>query len=66
VQLIARQEDFQRPQLGASKRLRGTTLGANIEIAPNRVRLLLEGLRRTAGPGTTHTNAFIAQTQVRF
>ena len=66
VQAIARQENYQRPQLGVSKRLRGTTLGANIEIAPNRVRLLLEGLRRTAGPGTSHTTTFIAQAQVRF
>ena len=66
VQTIARQEDYQRPQLGVSKRMRATTLGANIEIAPNRVRLLLEGLRRLNGASKGPAGAFIAQLQVRF
>jgi hypothetical protein len=66
VQVVARQEDFQRPQLGVSKRLRGTALGANVEIAPNRVRLLLEGLRRQIGASATPTGSCIAQLQVRF
>lgn len=66
VQLIARQEDFKRPSLGVSRRLHGTTLGTNIEIAPNRVRLLLEGLRRIGGANQTRTDSFIAQLQLRF
>jgi hypothetical protein len=66
VQAIARQEDFKRPTLGAARRVRATTLGTNIELAPNRVRLLLEGLRRYAGASQRRIDSFIAQLQVRF
>ncbi len=66
IQLVARQEEFKRPAIGASRRLRGTTFGTNIEIAPNRVRLLLEGVQRLAGATQAHTNFFIAQLQFRF
>ena len=66
VQLVARQEDFQRPARGAAKRLRGLAGGANIEIAPNRVRLLLEGARRISGQKQTRSDSFIAQLQVAF
>lgn len=65
LQAIARQEDFKRPSLGASRRVRATTVGTNIQIA-NRVRLLLEGLRRFAGPSQRRVDSFIAQLQVRF
>lgn len=66
VQLVGRQEEFLRPALGAAKRMRGSTLGFNVEIAPNRVRLLLQGLRRTSGASQTRAEAFVAQLQVRF
>ena len=63
VQLVARQEDFQRPAQGVVKRLRGYAFGTNIEIAPNKVRLLLEFSRRISGVLQTHSDAFIAQIQ---
>lgn len=66
VLLIGRQEEFTRPALGAAKLMKGSTLGVNVDIAPNRVRLLLEGLRRTSGANQTHSDAFVAQVQVRF
>ena len=66
LQLIARQEDFQRPSIGTSRRERATTVGTIFEIAPNRVRLLLDGVRRASGPLQSHTDTFIAQAQVRF
>jgi PP-loop superfamily ATP-utilizing enzyme len=66
VQLVARQEDFQRPARGTTKRVRGLAGGANVEIAPNRVRLLLEGSRRISGQLQTRSDSFIAQLQVVF
>jgi len=66
VQLVARQEDFQRPARGTSKRLRGAAYGTNIEIAPNRVRLLLEFSRRISGQKQTRSDSFIAQLQAQF
>lgn len=66
VQLVARQEDFQRPARGLSRRLRGAAYGANIDIAPNRVRLLLEFSRRISGPRQTRSDSFLAQLQAQF
>ena len=66
VQLVARQEDFQRPARGLSKRLRGTACGANLDIAPNRLRLLLEFSRRIGGPAQTRSDSFLAQLQAQF
>ena len=66
VQLVARQEAFQRPARGVSKRLRGAAYGANLEIAPNRVRLLLEFSRRIGGVTQARSDSFIAQLQAQF
>ena len=66
LQLIAREEDFQRPQIGIGRRVRTTTIGANYEIAPNRVRLLLNGIRRATGPQQARTDLLVGQVQIRF
>jgi hypothetical protein len=66
VQLVARREDFQRPWLGGAQRVRGATLGANVEIAPGRVRLLVEGLRRVSGLQQRRSDSLLAQLQARF
>ena len=66
LQLVARQEDFQRPAGGLARRIRGLAYATNLEIAPNRVRLLLEFSRRITGAKQTRTDAFIAQLQVQF
>ncbi len=66
VQLVARQEDFQRPELGPARRVRGYAYGTNVEIAPNRVRLLVEFLRRRTGATQIRSDAFIAQAQLQF
>ena len=65
VQLLARQEDFQRPELGAARRLRGLAWGVNVDIAPTKVRLLLEMSRRIAGREQVRTDAFIGQIQAQ-
>ena len=66
LQLLARQEDFQRPSYGIARRVRATTVGSIVEIAPQRVRLLVDAVRRTSGPSQTEVDTFIAQLQVRF
>ncbi len=66
VQLIGRLEDFQRPALGIARRVRARTIGANVEIVPNRVRLLVEGVRRATGAKQINADSFIGQVQVRF
>jgi hypothetical protein len=66
VQVIARQEDFRRPSVGPSRRVHGTTLGTNVEIVPNRVRLLFEGVRRYTGASDLRTDVLLAQAQLRF
>ena len=66
LQLVGRQEDFQRPARGTASRLRGAAYGANLEIAPNRVRLLLEFSRRISGKAQTRGDSFIAQMQAQF
>jgi len=65
VQLLGRAEDFQRPAYGVSRRVRAVTVGTNIEFAPNRVRLLVEGVRRATGPKQQNVNTLIGQLQVR-
>ena len=66
IQLVARQENFQRPARGTASRLRGAAYGTNIEIAPNKVRLLLEFSRRISGKAQTAADSFIAQLQAQF
>jgi Phosphate-selective porin O and P len=63
VQLLARQEDFQRPELGISRRVRGLAYGVNFDIAPTKVKLLLEFSRRVSGRFQTRSDTFIAQVQ---
>jgi len=66
LQLVARQEDFQRPSRTVSPRLRGQAWAINYEVAPNRVRLLLELLRRYRGARQVRSTTFIAQIQAQF
>jgi Phosphate-selective porin O and P len=66
LQLVARQEDFQRPAQGVSKRIRSDAYAANLEIAPNRVRLMVEYLRRNTGPKQLRNDFYIGQIQVQF
>jgi hypothetical protein len=66
LQLVARQEDFQRPSRGVARRLRGSAWGTNVEVVPGRARLLLELSRRIAGANQIRTDAFLAQVQLQF
>lgn len=64
VTLMARQEDYQRPIKGVSRRVRGLAYAVAYDIAPTRVKLLTEFSRRFAGAKQAHSDAFIAQLQV--
>jgi len=66
VELVARQEDFQRPWRGPAARIRGLAFGTNLYFVPNRVRLLLEFSRRRTGLTQARTDAFLAQLQMQF
>lgn len=66
VQLLGREEDFQRPAFGTSRRVRATTIGTIVEVVPGRIRLLLDAVRRTAGTTQTRVDTLIGQLQIRF
>ncbi len=66
VQLIARLDQLERPWIGPARRIRGTDLGLNLELVPTRVRLMVQGIRRTTGKPRTSTDTAVAQLQVRF
>ncbi len=66
VQAVARQEDFQRPERGDARRVRGLAWGANVDLVPGRVRLLLEFSRRLSGAPPTRADVLLAQLQARF
>ena len=66
LQLIARQEDFQRPSLGVARRISATTGGANVDLPGGRTRLLLNFVSRTTGSPRVSRQAWITQLQVRF
>ena len=66
AQLLVRVEDFQRPAYGAARRVRGPTLGVNLDLVPSRVRLLIEGVRKYSGARSVKTEQLLAQLQARF
>jgi hypothetical protein len=66
LQLKVQQEDFQRPTVGAGRRMGATTAGANLDLPGGRNRVILEYVgRRTGSPFVTRDQA-LAQWQVRF
>ena len=65
VQIYARQEDFQRPSYGLSRRVRSWQGAVNVDIAPGKVRLLLQFTRRVVGERSTRIDTALAQLQVQ-
>ena len=66
LQVMARQEDFQRPWYGPFRRSRGLAWGAIYDVAPGRVKVLGEVSRRMTGKAQQHVDVYLAQLQVRF
>jgi hypothetical protein len=65
VQLYARQEDFQRPSYGLSRRVRSWQGAVNYDVAPGKVRVLLQFTRRIAGVKNSRVDTALAQVQVQ-
>ena len=66
LQLVAKQEDFQRPSLGQARRISATTVGVNVELPGGRTRILLAAVSRAAGFPRVRRNTAISQLQLRF
>lgn len=66
VQLVAKVEDFRRPQVSSQQRNRAWTAGANLYFAGSAVRLTLEYLSRKIGNPGTGRGLVLTQLQVRF
>ena len=66
IQLIVKQEDFRRPEIGPSRRMQATTAGANLDFPGGRTRLILDFVARKSGAAQARRNQMIGQLQVRF
>ena len=66
LQLLAKQEDFQRPSLGPARRVSATVGGVNVELPGGRTRFLANFVSRRTGFPRQKRNGVILQTQVRF
>src|SRR5262249_46459902 len=66
LQLVAKQEDFQRPGIAQARRMSGTTGAANLDLGSGRTRLTLEYVSRTQGFPRVRKASVISQLQVRF
>jgi phosphate-selective porin len=66
VQLVARQELFERPAITGAVRTVATTGGVNVWFAGDRVRLLANYVSRKIGTPGTRRGSLISQLQVRF
>lgn len=66
LQLLAKQEDFQRPSLGQARRIRATVGGLNVELPGGRTRFLANFVSRRTGFPQQKRNSVILQTQVRY
>jgi hypothetical protein len=66
LQLVVKEEDFQRPYIGDSRRMRGTTTGANMDVPGGRTRVIVDWVARRNGAAQQHRDQVIAQLQVKF
>ena len=65
LQLLARDEDFQRPAIGVTRRASVVIAGANLELPGGRTRLLVNFVSRKTGYPRLKQNS-LTQLQVRF
>jgi hypothetical protein len=66
LQLIARDEDFQRPASGAARRLSRVTGGVNFDLPGGQTRAIFDYEGEKTGAARKLTNYWIAQLQVKF
>lgn len=66
VQLVLKQEEFERPAISATLHNRATTGGVNVEFGSGKVRLLADCVSRKIGTPGTRTGMLITQAQIKF
>jgi hypothetical protein len=66
VQLVIKQEKFERDALSLSRRVVATTGGVNVQLAAARIRLLANYVSRRIGSPGVRRGTLITQAQVRF
>ena len=66
IQLVAKQEDFQRPGIGLARRISATTEGANVELPGGRTRFLVDFVSRRTGFPRVERRSLVTQVQIRF
>jgi hypothetical protein len=65
VQLVAREEDFQRPGISSALRTLTTIGGANVDLSGDNLRLGVNYISRRVGTPGVRTNMLMAQLQAR-
>lgn len=66
VQLVLKQEDFRRSEIGEALRNRATTAGVNVEFNGGKLRLLADYVSRKIGTPGVRRGLLITQAQVKF
>jgi hypothetical protein len=66
MRIVARQEDFQRPSIGAARRITATTAAVNLDLPGGRTRVISEYVIRKSGPSRAATRGLLTQLQVKF
>ena len=66
LQLVLKQEDFRRPYIGSSRRMEGTTAGANVDFPGGHTRAIVDWVVRKNGAAQQRRDQVIAQLQVKF
>ena len=66
MQLVLKQEWFERPGVSLAERQVATTGGVNVWLAASRIRLLANYVAREIGTPGTRRGSAITQLQVRF
>lgn len=67
VQLVVKDEDFERPSLASFSRNRALTAGVNLELSAGKIRIITDYVSRKLGPDSApRVSSLITQLQVRF
>jgi hypothetical protein len=66
LQLVIKQEEFERPAITASQSTTATTAGVNADLSGGRVRWISEYVSRRWGSPGARTGVLVTQLQVRF
>ena len=66
LQVVGKEEDFRRDYIGPSRRMKASTLGANVDFPGGRSRLIVDWIARESGATLARRDVVVGQIQVRF